>query len=90
MTSMATSFAKFPAQAAMAVGKTQQELNAFTQKFSFSKLISVFKEVNGYPNSFTKGNSDETVDYFVSNVKAFFESMNGIKAESKSFIPYNL
>ena len=86
ITSIASSFVKDPAKAANTVGKTQQELNAFNQKFSFSKLISVLKEVNGYPNSFTKGNSIESVDYFVTNLKAFFDALNGIQAESKSYI----
>ena len=71
MTSVASVFAKDPEKAARSFGKTQQELNAFTQKFSFFLL----KKLNGYPNSFIKGNSLESIDYFVTNVKAFFDAM---------------
>ena len=84
MTSIASIFVKDPAKAAQKVGKTEQELKDFTQKFSFIDLISTLKKVNGYPNGFTKGNSVESIAYFVTNVKAFFDAMNGLAAESKT------
>jgi len=77
-------FVKDPAKAAQTVGKTQKELTDFNKKFSFIDLISTLKKVNGYPNGFTNGNSVESVDYFVTNVKAFFDALNGIQSESKT------
>ena len=47
-------------------------------------MITTLKKVNGYPNGFTKDNSVESVDYFVTNVKAFFDALNGIQSESKT------
>jgi hypothetical protein len=83
MTSLGGIFVKDPAKAAQTIGKTQKELTDFNKKFSFIDLISTLKKVNGYPNGFTKDNSVESVDYFVTNVKAFFDALNGIQSESK-------
>ncbi len=84
MTSVARVFSKSSEKAAQKSRKTQQELTDFTQKFSFKDLISILKKVNGYPNSFIKVNGVESIDYFVTNVKGFFDEMNWLAAENKT------
>ncbi len=84
MASIASIFVNDPAKAGQKVGKTEQELTDFNKKFSFKDVIDTLKKVNGYPNGFTNGKTFESIDYFVTNLKAFFDAMNGLAAESKS------